>query len=88
MDDVDPIYRARHGHKYTKYKNMMILVCIKQHLSNIWISIHENVNEHWGWVGKSVAYKNSVKLTSIPLEITGKWMFFWWFHCTKNEVFH
>ena len=30
--------RSRHGHKYNKYKkflNMMMLACIKQHLSNI-----------------------------------------------------
>ena len=25
-----------------------MVVCIKQHLSNIWISIHENVKQHWG----------------------------------------
>ena len=31
--------RPRHGHKNSKYKkcsNMMMLICIKQHLSNIW----------------------------------------------------
>ena len=30
--------RSRHGHKYSKYKkclNMMMLICIKQQLSNI-----------------------------------------------------
>ena len=30
--------RSRHGHKYSKYKkgfSMMVLLCIKQHLSNI-----------------------------------------------------
>ena len=30
--------RSRHGHKYSKYKkclSMMMLICIKQHLSNI-----------------------------------------------------
>ena len=32
----------------------MILICIKQHLNNIWTSIHEKVKQHWGWVGKSV----------------------------------
>ena len=45
--------RSRHGHKYSKYKNclvMMILTCIKQHLSNIWNSIHEKVKQHWDWV--------------------------------------
>ena len=31
--------RLRHGHKYTKYKmclSMIMDMCIKQHLSNIW----------------------------------------------------
>ena len=35
----------------------MMLWCIKQHLSNIWSSIHENAKQHWGWVEKNVAYK-------------------------------
>ena len=39
---------------------MMMLKCIKQHLSNICRSIHEKVKQHWGWVEKSVAYKKSV----------------------------
>ena len=34
----------------------MVFKCIKQHLSNIRISIHEKVKQHWGWVEKSVAY--------------------------------
>ena len=47
--------RGRHGHKYSKYMkrlSMMMLICIKQHLSNIWSSVYENVKQHWGWVGK------------------------------------
>ena len=36
---------------------MMMLMCIKQHLSNIWSSIHDKVKKQWGWVEKSVAYK-------------------------------
>ena len=42
---------SRHGHKYSKYKkclSKMMLTCIKQHLSNIWSSIHEKVKQHWG----------------------------------------
>ena len=42
-------HRCRHGHKYSKYKKylrMMILLSIKQHLSNIWSSIHEKVKEN------------------------------------------
>ena len=31
---------------------MMMLTCTKQSLSNIWMSIHEKVNQHWGWVEK------------------------------------
>ena len=52
--------RSRHEHKYSKYKkclNMMMLIRIKQHLSNIWSSIHEKVKQHWSWVGKGVAYE-------------------------------
>ena len=52
--------RLRHGPKYTKYKtcfSMMMVICIKQRLSNIWSSIHEKVKQHWGWVGKEcIAY--------------------------------
>ena len=47
--------RPRHGHEYTKYKmflNIMMLECIKQHLGNVWSSIHEKANKHWGWVEK------------------------------------
>ena len=35
---------------------MIILVCLKQHLSNIWNSIQEKVKQHWDWVEKSTAY--------------------------------
>ena len=47
--------KPRYGHEYTKGKmclNIMMVVCIKQHLSNIWISIHEKVKQHWGWTEK------------------------------------
>ena len=50
----------RHGHKYTKFKmcfSMMMVVCNKQHLSNIWSWIHGKRKQHWGWAEKSVAYK-------------------------------
>ena len=45
--------RPRHGHKYTKYKmclSKMMVICIKQHLNNIWRSIHEKLKQHWAWV--------------------------------------
>ena len=43
-----------------KYLSMTMLIYVKQHLSNIWGSIHENVKQHWGWAEKSVAYEKSV----------------------------
>ena len=52
--------RPRHGHKYTKYKICNMVVCVKQHLSNIWISIHEKVHYHWDWFKKRDIYKKSV----------------------------
>ena len=30
----------------------MMVILIKQHLSNIWNSIHEKGKQHWGWVKK------------------------------------
>ena len=47
--------RPRHGHRYTKYEmclSITIVICIKQHLSNIWSSVHEKVKQHWGWLEK------------------------------------
>ena len=39
---------------------------VKQHLSNIWSSIHEKVKQHWGWVEKKCCLQknacNGVKL--------------------------
>ena len=47
--------RSRHGHKYTKNKmclSMMMVMCSKQHVSNIGSWIHEKVQQHWGLVEK------------------------------------
>ena len=47
--------RSRNEHKYNGYKKcliMIMLLCTKQHLGNIWSSIHEKVKQHWGWVQK------------------------------------
>ena len=41
---------------------MMMIICIKQPLSNIWSSVHEKVKQHWGWVENNVAYKKNVYL--------------------------
>ena len=55
--------RSRRGHKY-KYKNclsMMIFICTKQLLSNIWSSIHEKLKQHWDWLEKkALLIKKSV----------------------------
>ena len=32
--------------------SIMMVICIKQHLSNIWSSIFEKVKQHRGWVEK------------------------------------
>ena len=48
--------RPRHGHKHTIYKmclNLMMAICIKQHLNNIWGSNYEKLKQHWGWVEKN-----------------------------------
>ena len=50
--------RSRRGHKY-KYKNclsMMIFICTKQLLSNIWSSIHEKLKQHWDWFEKKALH--------------------------------
>ena len=39
---------------------MMMLICIKKHLSNIWSSIHQKAKHSWGWLKKSVAFKKTV----------------------------
>ena len=54
--------RPRHRHKYTKCEmrlGIMMVKCIKQHLSNTWSSIYEKVKQQWGWVEGSVAYKKA-----------------------------
>ena len=39
----------------------MMVICIKQHLSNIWSWIYEKVQQHWGLVEKKrIAYKKDV----------------------------
>ena len=46
---------SRYGHKYSKCKNrfnMIVLICINQHLSNIWSSIHEKVDKYIRYIAK------------------------------------
>ena len=55
---------SRHGYRYIKYEKclpMMMLICIIQHLTNIWTSIHEKVKQHWA------AYKK--------MSVLGFWIF-------------
>ena len=54
--------KSRHGHKYSKYKrflSMMVFTYIKQHLSNIWNSIHETLSNTKAELKKCVAYKKA-----------------------------
>ena len=54
--------RSRHEHAYSKYKNclsMMMLLCIKQHLGNMWSSIHQKVKQHWGCWKKALLIKTA-----------------------------
>ena len=44
--------KPRYRHKYTKYKKCLgkiMFKYIKQHLSNIWGSIHLKVKQQKGW---------------------------------------
>ena len=70
--------RSRNEHKESKYKKcltMMILICIKQHLSNIWSSIHEKVKQHWGWIEKKrFLQKKLVILIGMKSKVPSTWM--------------
>ena len=53
-------YNIEHGHRYTKYKmclNIMMVMCNKQHLNNIWSWIHGKVSNTEGQLKKNVAGK-------------------------------
>ena len=78
--------RSRHRHKYSKCKKCLSTImvkCIKQHVSNIWSSIHEKVKQCWGSVKKkSVAYKKSVYHNQ-----TGMLKNTFRLHCFHHEAF-
>ena len=38
--------------KYKMYLSIMMVLCIKQHQTKIWSSVHEKVKQRWGWVEK------------------------------------
>ena len=48
--------KPRHCYEYIEYKVflsiIMVVMCNKQHLSNIWSWIHEKFKQYWGWVEK------------------------------------
>ena len=53
--------RPRHGQKHTKYKiclSIMMIICIKQHISSIWSSIHEKVKQ------KKIYKQNNKKVSN------------------------
>ena len=55
--------RLRHEHKDTKYKmrhSTMMVICSKQHLSNMWNSIHQKASNTEAELKKNVAYKHCV----------------------------
>ena len=59
-----PRPRPRHGQNCNKYKkctSMMMLICIKQHLSKNWSSVHEKVKQDWGWAEKALLIKKVVE---------------------------
>ena len=39
-----------------------MLICIKQHLSNIWGSVYEKVKQHWGRVEKKCCLKKKKRV--------------------------
>ena len=51
--------RHRNKHKYTKYniQSIMMVICIKQHLSNIWNQFMKKLSNTQAELEKSVAYK-------------------------------
>ena len=48
--------------------SIMMVVCIKQHLSNIWNSIHEKVKQHWGSVEKTLLIKKLFVLRGLIMK--------------------
>ena len=66
--------RDRHGHKYAKYKiciSKMMVICTKQHLNNIWSSIHEKLSNTEDELKKGVAYIKTCIL--VWLKNSTKW---------------
>ena len=67
--------RSRQEHKYSKHKKylrMVIITCVKQHLSNIRSSIHEKVRQHRGW-GEKKRIKKRVISRSFRWLLVVRW---------------
>ena len=65
--------RPNYGHKYTKYKmclSIMMVLCIKQHLSNIWSSIMTKLSNTEAELKKRNAYKKKsvIDLSKVLLQ--------------------
>ena len=44
-----------------------MIICIKQHLSNIWRSIHEKVKQRWGWLEKKALVYKKACILFVPI---------------------
>ena len=67
--------RIRLGHKYSKYKkclSKLMLICITQHVSNIWNWIYEKVMQHWVEKKALLVKKVCILTSSIHFRAKGK----------------
>ena len=81
-DHIDTTYRprSRHRHKYNKCKkclSMILLTCIKQHLSNIWRPIYRKVKQQWGLVGKKGLFMKKTYILTSPFSSSAESTFTW-----------
>ena len=75
--DINRPWR-RHGHKYIRYKiclSTIMVICIKQQLSNIWSSIHEKISNTEDELKKALLIKKAstsslAKICVFPFFIT------------------
>ena len=78
---------SKHGHKYSKCKkcfSMMMLICINQHLSSIWSSIHEKVDRDIRYIAKLEYRKLEIlDMLQLYLKDTPAQVFF----CDFCEIF-
>ena len=63
MIQIDLKWDEREYSKYKKGLIMMMVICIKQHLRNIWSSTHEKLSKTEAELKKSVAYKKVCRPT-------------------------